>query len=338
MKKLLLTLGVCFALLSCSDEEQAASAVMKIGRSSQALVFLDCKAAAEDEFRFTFSQPVKITSARFEPAVSIDSIENGSTVKVKLAERLPPGILLTADILVEDEQRNTINVIVPMRSRNNRMPRIVINEMRTADYTSPRAEFIEFVMKSAGNLGGMRVFIFGNTNAARQTVYEFSPVQVNQGEYVMLNLRTPEAERHLVKDELGSNLAESGGSNSSPNSRDFWIPGNTKRIHKTSVVYVLDQDDNVLASIMMSETPDAWWGRSEFADAAQFLFNKGAWKSTDGTVCSPEQAVSSAGTTATRTICRDETAENTKTAADWYVTVTSGHTPGRPNDPRRYNP
>ncbi|MDR2966113.1 MAG: hypothetical protein LBU88_10110 [Treponema sp.] len=335
MKKLLLLLGACILLASCSAGDPVAAAFM-VGRSSQSLVFLDSKAAAEDEFLFSFSQSVKLTSVRFEPSVSIDSIEEGSTVKVKLAERLPPGIKLTVDLVAEDEQRNTINVLVQLRSRNNRMPKMVINEIRTEnDNPKGRGEFIEFVMETAGNLGGMRVFIFGNTAAARQTLYEFSSVEVAKGEYVMLNLRTLEAE---AKDEYGSDLAESGGANSSPNSRDFWIPGSVKRIHKTSVVYVLDQDDNVLAAIMMSENPDAWWGRSEFADAAQFLFSKGAWKSAEGTVCTPAQAVITAGTTPTRTICRDETVANTKTAADWYIVYTGRHTPGEPNDPRRYNP
>jgi len=89
---------------------------------------------------------------------------------------------------------------------------------------------------------------------------------------------------------------------------------------------------------MMSENPDEWWSRTEHAEAAEFLFSKDAWKSPDGTICTPAQAVITSTTTTTRTICRDETIENSNTAADWYITVGSGHTPGRPNNPGRYNP
>ena len=89
---------------------------------------------------------------------------------------------------------------------------------------------------------------------------------------------------------------------------------------------------------MLSENADPWWNRDYFAEAAEFLFSKGAWQSTDGKISSPADAVRTAGTTATRTICRDETVgENSGTAAEWYITATSGATPGRPNDPRRYN-
>jgi len=149
-----------------------------------------------------------------------------------------------------------------------------------------------------------------------------------------LNLRTPEAD---CKDEYGESLAESGGTNSTPESRDFWLPGNSKVIHKeASAVYVLDQDNKALAAVMISGNSASWWAKDYLAEAAESLFNQGAWKTADGKICGPANAVSSAGTTATRTICRDETVENTNTAAVWYLTDTSCATPGKPNNPKRY--
>jgi hypothetical protein len=150
----------------------------------------------------------------------------------------------------------------------------------------------------------------------------------------VLHLRTVEAD---CRNEYGDDLAELGGRDSSPTARDFWIPGNTKLLHKAnSVVYVVDQDDHVLDAVMISENPDSWWNKEHLAEAANFLFEQGAWKSIDGKICRPADAVRSAGTTNTRTICRDETAENTHTAADWYITATSSATPGGPNNPKRY--
>ena len=100
----------------------------------------------------------------------------------------------------------------------------------------------------------------------------------------------------------------------------------------------MDQDDRVIDAIMHSEKPESVWTKDYLAEAAEFLFSQGAWKSPDGNICTPAEAISSAGATATRTICRDETVENTNSAAGWYITATSGNTPGRPNDPRRYVP
>jgi len=179
----------------------------------------------------------------------------------------------------------------------------------------------------------MRVVINGNTNAAKKTVYEFSPVEVKKDEYMTLHLRTYNSES---RDEYGENLDESVGVNASPTARDFWMPGETKLLHKTAVIYVLDQDDKVIDAVMLSENPDTWWTKDYFAEAAEFLFNSGAWKSPAGGVCSPADAVASGKTTNTRTICRDETVENSGTAKDWYITDTSNATPGKPNSTKRY--
>jgi len=286
---------------------------------------------------FEFSQPVKVTSLSFEPAVKILSVEDGSVVKVTLEESPLPGTLLTADLLAEDSGKNTVNVLVPFRSRNDRMPQLAINELRT-DYSNSnsriRVEFIEFKTKTAGNLGAMRVFLAGGSQ--KPSMYEFSPVEVSSGEYIVLHLRKME---EACKDEYTSNLAESGGFPSSSEGRDFWYPGTEKLINKTAgFVYVLDQDDNVLAAVMHSEAPSLWWTKDYLAEAAEFLHQKGAWTSDTGGVCRPADAISSANMSATRTACRDETAQDKKTASGWYIANTSGDTPGKKNNPERYTP
>jgi len=305
-----------------------------LGGSTQALLYLGSRAVSEEEVEFEFSAPVTVRYLNFEPKLSIASVEEGSTIKVKLESGIEPGVLLAADILAEDEKRNTINVLVSFRSRNNRMPQLVINELRT-EYSNPRTEYIEFKMLSGGNLGAMRVFIHGNTNTSSQTIYEFKPVEVKKNDYVTLHLRTVEASS---RDEVNGKMDESGGRDASPTAWDFWVPGNSKLIHKeASIVYVLDQDDRVLNAVMISTESQAWWGKEYFAEAAQFLFSQGAWKSADGLLPGPADAVRSTGTTNTRTINRDESVTNTNTAADWYVTVTSGLTPGRANNTGRYS-
>ncbi|MCL2410762.1 MAG: hypothetical protein FWC97_03880 [Treponema sp.] len=332
-KNYFLLIGICAITLgSCTTGDSGISTML--GGSSQALLYLGSKTVSENKIEFEFSRPVIIKSLNFEPSLKIASIEDGSTVKIKLEEAAKPGILVTANILAEDEKRNTINVLVSFRSRNNRMPELVINEIRT-EHSNPRTEFIEFKIRSDGNLGGMRVFILGNTNASRLTIYEFRPVEVKKDDYVTLHLRTVE---DSARDEYNGRKDESGGRDSSPEAWDFWIPGNTKRIHReASVVYVLDQDDNVLSAVMLSGEPATWWARDYFAEAAIFLFNQGAWKSIDGNIPTPADAVRTTGTTNTRTINRDETAPNTGTNADWYITVTSGVTAGRPNNPGRHS-
>jgi len=329
MKKYFLLIGTCILLGSCSTGEGAVAALL-LGSSSQAPMFLDHRTISENEIEFEFSLPVRVTSLKFDPHLEVISIENGSTVRIKLEESNEPGMMFTADLLAEDEKKNTINVLIPLRTRNNRMPELVINEVRT-EYSNPRVEFIELKMKKAGNLGAMRIFMAGGSQ--KPTIYEFSPVEVKMNEIVVLHLRKREDE---CRDEYGGNLSESGGTGSSPEARDFWVPGTAKLINKTGVVYVMDQDSNILDAVMFSEKPDPWWTKDYLAEAAEFLFSQGAWKSSDGKVCGPADTLSSSGVTATRTICRDETAADTNTSKDWYITVTSGATPGKPNNPNRY--
>jgi hypothetical protein len=84
---------------------------------------------------------------------------------------------------------------------------------------------------------------------------------------------------------------------------------------------------------MISETQATEWNRDFLAEAARFLFEKGAWFSPSGEICRPLNAVnsSSIGTGVTRSISRDETAENVRNATNWYATGNSGATPGLPN-------
>jgi len=320
----------CSACSCTTDGTEAAAQIL--GKSSEAPVFISCKAVSETEIEFRFSLPVKVISLHFSHEIHPDEIEDGNTVRVSFNGGPGPGERVTVDLLAEDDNGNTINVLVPFRTRNDRLPPLLITELRT-EYSKPKCEFIELKTLGAGNLGALRVFVAGNYKAP--LIYEFPSVEVLKGEYITLHLRTTE---ESDRDELKRNLEESGGADSSPTARDLWIPGSTKLLHKTDAVYLLDQDDRVVDAVMLSEKPDPWWNKDYFAEAAEFLFNTDAWKSPENTICDPSKAVQSTGTTLTRTICRDESlVKSSGTAADWYITVNSGATPGKPNNTKRYN-
>jgi len=322
-------LSLILSVCSCSIDNAAAKI---LGSSSEAPVFLACRAISGTEIEFEFSLPVRVVSLHFSPSVEIVSIDEGSTVRIGYSGELGPGERLTANLLAEDENGNTINVLIPLRTRNDRIPRLLINELRT-EYSKPKAEFIEFKILEDGNLGALRVFIAGNYKFP--LVYEFSPVEVSAGEYVLLHLRTME---ETNKNEYGANLNESGGADAVAGVRDIWVSGTVKLLRKTDIVYVLDQDDEVIDAIMMAETADSWWNKDYLAETADFLFKKGAWSSPEGKIASPKDAVNTFNikTAMTRSVSRDETVPDTNTMADWYITATSGITPGKPNNPARF--
>jgi hypothetical protein len=296
-------------------------------------VFLNWEAMSESEIVFEFSQPVTEMELDIIPCAEIGSIEDGgNAVRVIFEESLEPGQWYEAEITAVDPYENIVNVQVSFRYRPGQIPELLITELRT-EHSNPKAEFIELRMLSDGNLEGLQVFISNYTRSKPKNplVYEFKSAEVKKGQYVVLHLRTLE---ESCVSEYNGKIDESGGTDSSSAAWDFWIEGKTEFLRKTEAVYVIDSNDWVLDAVMFADPQDTW--NDVFDEIAAFLFVQGAWKSNAGTVSGQQDAVISGTTTTTRTICRDETIPNSHTAADWYITVTSGATPGKPNNPSRF--
>jgi hypothetical protein len=275
---------------------------------------------------------VQVKSFILDPPWPAESRCEGSAVKLLLGESPGEGERFVADLLVEDEAGNTLNVLIPFRTRNDRVPRILINELRT-EYSKPRTEFVELKSLEAGNLGALRLYIAGNTKDP--LVFEFPPVEVAEGEYIVLHLRSLDSDTGTVN-ETGPDLSLSKGNEAGNKARDFWIPGSAKLLHKTDAVYLSDQDDRIIDAVMLSEAPDSWWPKEEFVQAADLFYGQGAWLSGDGKIAGPQDAVITGKTTPTRSICREEKVSDGNDSGDWYITANSSATPGGPNNPKRY--
>jgi hypothetical protein len=306
-----------------------------LGKHAQAPAYLGCKAAELRTIQFDFSQPVEVLSFSSDPPLPVQEITSGAPVQVILSADVPAGESYTADILVSDSEGNTLNVLVPFRSRNDRLPRILINEIRT-EYSKPKTEFVELRTLEAGNLGALRLYIAGYTD--NPLVFEFPPAEVDAGEYILVHLRSIENGEDVMINETGASLDLSGGTDANAAARDFWVPGSEKLLHKTDAVYLMDQDDRVVDAVMMSEHDDPWWSKEHFVHAADLLYQQGAWIQGEGKIAGPADSVITAGikTAMTRSICRDKDLPDTNTKADWYIVNTSKASPGAENDPTRF--
>jgi hypothetical protein len=337
MKKIVEFFILFFALVfaGCSSSTNGLQEIL--GVSAEAPVFLDCRPVSSTEMVFSFTTGVRVISLNFDSDLEIASIAEGSEVIVSFSNPLAEGKKVTADILVEDSGGNSLNVIVPFRAKNDRMPALVFNEIRT-EYSKPKVEFLEFFAPGPGNLGAIRLFIAGHSLS--KPIYEFSPTEVEAGEYIVLHLRTIE---EGCVDETGQNLALSSGTEALNDVRDFWLPGSAKAIRKTDALWLMDQDDRIIDAVLLSEKADTGWNGKNMAEAAELLGQKRAWLPASGDrkenwIPAPSDAVISAGTTATRTICRDESLASKPQAGNWYITATSSASPGKPNNPKRYAP
>ncbi|MDR1256796.1 MAG: hypothetical protein LBJ86_03535 [Spirochaetaceae bacterium] len=329
-------LALCAILMSCSDD----TAINKVlGGYAEAPVFIAYKAASGTEIEFQFSVPVKVidvfldADAEFEPFPEIYE----PTIALRFLSDRPGGESVTAGFLVEDADGNSLNLLVPFKTRNERMPKILINEVRL-DCSKPASEFIEFRTQSTGNLGAMR--LFAASTSIEDPIYEFPPVEVAAGEYITLHIRTRDAVKEV--DELDGNLKKAKSEASkdvNDETRDLWVPGSVKYLHKADVIYLLDQDDRIIDALLIAEGSSDWSKNKNLSKAAEFMAKQGAWLNKDGeAVKTPDHTdtVVSTGTTQTRTLCRDETKADSNTLADWYICYTSNATPGDENSSKRH--
>ncbi|MDR2510176.1 MAG: hypothetical protein LBC77_05990 [Spirochaetaceae bacterium] len=322
------------SLFSCGDDGAIKDL---LGVNARAPVYQGLKVVSGSRVEFYFSAPVKVCTAAIAPKVELESSSFDKTVALDFAEDHSGGKRFVVDIIAEDANRNTLHILVPFRTRNDRVPSMVINEARLThgktSSTTIRSEFLELKMLSAGNLGALRLFVISAD--AKEAIYEFPPVEVAQNEYVILHMRTNPTDNGI--DELGKelNLATALTASETPTDvRDLWIQTTKKLLHATDVVYIMNQDDKILDALVLSLDADAWKKNSAFKSAAELLARQGMWLSKDKLpVRTPqdEDAVNSTGSTGTKTVCRYEGRPDTNSNADWYICNTSKHSPGKPN-------
>jgi hypothetical protein len=293
----------------------------------EAAKFVGFNLFSKKEIHFYFLEAFNDVSCTFTPYREIDCIQDGKTVKVLLKENLELQTKFVIEFNVKDVWENSLSIKVPMFI-NDWIPKMEINELCTEDL-NPRAEFIEFKVKSAGNLDGLQLYIMWD--AKSPYVFDFPAVDVKSGEYVTLHLRTRGS---ACVNELGEDLSESAGTDSCPTARDLWVPGSSKLLHKTDIVYLQDANGGILDAVVLNEAPGKTWDKNlaHFAEITEYLYNKGMWKSADGQLPGPLDAVNTLKTSATRSINRYEEKENTHTANDWYIPDLLGSSsPGQPN-------
>jgi hypothetical protein len=326
----IVTLFVAALIASCSFE--AAIPKYVFGKDTPPEL-LDVRAVSPLEMRFTFSEPVTLQTIAFAPEAVVQETLDGDTVVVRFESPYEIGTEVTADLLVCNTAGGTLEAVFTFGAFNDRMPEFLITELRT-ELSKPRVEFIELYMTTGGNLAGARLFVA--SNGIKLPVYEFPAVEVREGEYVLLHMRSPDYINAV--NEAGEDLAAVTSDDKKvqadcpPTVRDLWLPVNKEVLRKSDVVYVTGQTGRVIdAAAFCDKVKEAgkWDANPAFEEALSFLVEAGAWMVEGGGGI--ESVFDSNGTTATRTICRREAAGDTNTAQDWYKSATSKASPGKAN-------
>lgn len=255
----------------------------------------------------------------FSQADVISAVAKNTNHNITIEEKTICGKQYNLIGLAEDNYGNTLSFQLGFVGYNENIPIVYLNEVRT-EYSKPKTEFIEFLIASDGNLGGIQILLGSEGDAG---TYVFPSVEVKKGEYILLHYRKL---FETCIDELANDLNLSTASDSVPGVRDLWVNNTTSCIPKTEVVILKNRSNGEIidALLIAQSTKTEWTAKTLMAQYAQEAFNTQAW--TAGADVS--SALCSDKTTTTRTVSR---IAYQKELSDWIITKTSGATPGTVN-------
>ena len=263
---------------------------------------LELKVLSENSINLTFSTPIHHDLGKGK--WKIDSEQSFDCTKTYIIE----GYVL-------DERKNSLYFKDSFIGYNARVPKVVINEIRT-EYSKPKVEFIELKVLSDGNLGGMELLV-----ASDEDSYILPAVEVKSGDLVVIHYRNIE---DGCVDEVKDDLSLSTATESSE-ARDLWLKNEKARIAKSDVILLKDKlQGDIVDSLLFCDSSFLDWKTEFISECASFAISSGSW------IGNP---VNSDGLTATRTLSR---VNLNKDASAWIVTATSKASPGKENSTQAY--
>lgn len=255
---------------------------------------------------------------------SVDTALSGQTsptkfsLPVEFSEQTLCGFPYTLFAQAEDESGNSITFSFSFAGYNERVPSILLNEVRT-EYSKPKVEFIELKVCEDGNIGGVVLY---NAYDGEEAMYIFPSVEVKKDDFIVLHYRT--IEENCIN-ELTS-LDQSEGTESNSLAWDFWVDGTSARIGKNDVILLKKSySGEILDALLLSESEREEWKTEEFEKAAKSAYDCGKWKSG----YAPSDAFCTDSVTVTRTLSRQDN-------GSWIVTATRGASPGCENSTKPY--
>lgn len=278
-----------------------------------------------------FDEPVTMApeAVTVEPDLTVTEVGAGKEVVITVATPLTAGRSYTLHTTARDERGNSTTFVARFWGFNPRPPGLVINEFTTQG-SKKRPDAIELYVTRDGNLGGVTVYD-GSADSYRDHVV-LPAIEVAAGDYVVIH-----ATAHGLGEDEHADPDQSDHELALPGVWDFWMQEGTGLSGKNGVLTVHAAPggallDGVLYSNRTSDSDERYRGFGSKATMlrADRLAELGGWKFA-GERIAPEDAVSSAATTSTRSLNRDSSNTDTDSAADWHTVPTRGASFGAVN-------
>ena len=277
--------------------------------------------------RLSFDEAVRPVEGSFslEPPASLSCSAQDKELLVSLAADQAPGADYALAGEVDDLVGNRTRFLLRFAGWNGRAPPLAITEVQTGKNDSKantHRDYVELQAQADGNLGGEELSWASSVKAAS---YRFRGMEVRKGDYIVLHL-APEGIAE-EKDELGTDLAASGGIDASATGRDLWCPSMALPDESGAIALSPRPGDKPLDGFFYAaSTKSGALGEDDLSTMVSSLVAAGAWPSV-GDKPSWDDAYKWKSSPA-RSLCRTGAGRG---PAAWYLTSAGGQSPGGPN-------
>ena len=309
-------------------------------------VLVDFSMEGPDRMVIIFDEPVSVDEAtlRREPSGAIEATpcEDG-TLSLRFLPPCEPGSENSLYMDIFDDRGNTNWFLLDFYGPNENQPPVVINEI-SPNGSSSRPDMVEFFVLSGGNTAGMALFL--GTEKDNKSRYVFPCMDVAEGEYIIFHCRPQGGEGEIS--ETGGDLELSTGLRSEPGVRDLWpdedmnLPGTSGVLSLMTLPLKGETVDRVIYTNRTGDDSDKYKGWTstlwpQIEELSALSPEIRGWVA-EGELLFPEDAVSSVGTTSTRTLCRSSLSGDEDRREDWHTAPTGGCSFGYPNTDDEYVP
>ncbi|MBN2658223.1 MAG: lamin tail domain-containing protein [Spirochaetales bacterium] len=289
---------------------------------------------------FRFNEAVSFDESSFfsEPALDLESWSTDqNTLTINFSEEQTAGKMYKCRSDVLDEKGNRLSFLVRFYGWNDNLPDLLINEFNP-EGSGNNPDTVELYVRKEGNTAGTALFL--GTSRYFSSYYVLPELDVSPGDYIIIHLR-PEDIPEEINESTGKGV--SGGKLASDLAWDLWADEDMPLSGSNGLICLYTNPfGEIIDAVPYSDriTADSeeyrGWTAATFDMIEELSFME-IWK-TAGEFIRPEDAVSSNGTTGTRSLCRDSLSTDSDSPGDWHLVPTGEKSFGEVNSDNIYAP
>lgn len=312
-----LLFAVTFSVCPMSCRSSVESLELLSGDFSVPKITKFC-ATSSNSARIDFSREVELKNTELFLSDEISSMGDveckyeENSVLLEFQNETAIGIDYKVEGMAFDSAGNSLTFSVPFKGFNSNPAKVIITELRNAYGTKTsngakvhRSEFVELYVLKDGNLSGLEIVSAANGD---KTKFVLPAVEVKEGDYVTLHMRTIVAEGldgEGMHNELGENLKISTHEDSCDSARDLWSECTKKPFAASDIVVLRNSNTfEILDAVVFAKSDCTEWKKG-ISDFAPIVSESGIWQGG----ASVENAVCCDNASATRSLSRQNLKE-----------------------------